>query len=45
MTGDQYGNHVDEEIRIPIKDFHNKSEWFPLGKNSWIEKPDEEPGE
>jgi hypothetical protein len=36
---DQWNNHVDEEIRIPIKDFHNKTEWSPLGKNSWMEKP------
>lgn len=34
---DQFGNNVDGEIRVPVKG------WEPLGRNSWIEKP-EEPG-
>ena len=34
---DQYGNNVDEEIRVPIKDFHGKETWTPLGIHSWIE--------
>ena len=39
MTGDQYGTHVDEEIRIPIKyaGWDETGEWKPLGVNSWIE--------
>lgn len=37
---DQYGNNVDGEIRVPIKDFHTQQAWRPLTKDDWIEKAD-----
>ena len=33
---DQYGNSVDGEIRVPVKDFHTQQPWRPLTKDDWI---------
>ena len=37
---DQYGNSVDGEISVPVKDFHTQQPWRPLTKDDWIDKVD-----